>query len=452
MKDHAYANATASDFWQEQTQASKKPVDVIMPTFVNQAGVPLVMIQSACDGHPEKITLQQRRYFAGREQFEANNSELWQIPVCLKQSALGSGQCELLTQRQQTFSAQTCSPWVYGNSGARGYFHSGYQPEALRAMAKDEGTALTPAEHIMLLSDVWASVRIDQAKIGDYLAVVQGLQGERTPAVFDMLAERLDFISNNLVDSSDRAAYQRWVRQFVRPIAGQVGWEPKSGEGIEQRSLRARLLFLLGYVGQDPEAIALAGRLSNQFLKEPGSVDHDLAYFALQIVARDGDQAFYDKIQDQMKNAKDPELYFVYQQILTSFTNPELVQKTLDYAVTSARSQDAPFLIGALMRHPQTQRAAWDFVRAHWSEIDKMGGSFGSGVTVEAVGNFCSAKMQNEGKDFFASHPVPAAERTLKQSLERVGYCVDMKNRQGPDLAAWLAGPSGGSTSAPSLQ
>jgi aminopeptidase N len=452
LKQHAYANATASDFWQAQTQASKKPVDVIMPTFVNQAGVPMTMIQTSCQGNSQKTSLQQKRYFAGREQFEASNPELWQIPVCLKESASSSGQCGLLTQKQHTFTAQGCSPWVYGNAGAKGYYRSGYEPQALRAIAKAEGTALTPAEHIMLTSDVWASVQVDQAKIGDYLGVVQGLESERTPALFDMLADRLKFIYDNLVDDSDRPAYQQWVRQFVRPIADQVGWEAKPGESVEQRSLRARLLFLLGFVGQDPQAIAEAARLTDQFFKDPNSIDHDLVYFALQITAHNGDQAFYDKIFDHLRNAKDPELYFVYQQTLTSFSKPLLVQKTLDYALTSARSQDAPYLFGALMRRSQTRQAAWDFVRAHWSEIDRMGGSFGAGVTVEAAGDFCSAKLENEMKEFFAAHPVPAAERTLKQSLERVGYCVDMKTRQGPDLAAWLAGPSGGSVSAPSLR
>ncbi|HEX8817895.1 MAG TPA: M1 family metallopeptidase [Terriglobales bacterium] len=451
LKQHAYANATAADFWRAQTQASKKPVDVIMPTFVNQAGVPMAMVQTSCEGGSQKTTLQQKRYFAGREQFEADNSELWQIPVCLKESASGSGKCELLTQKQQTFSSQGCAPWVYGNAGAEGYYRSGYQPQALRAIAKVEGTALTPAEHIMLLSDVWSSVRVDQAKIGDYLGVVQGLQSERTPAVFDMLAERLKFIYDNLVDNSDRTAYQQWIRQFARPIADQVGWEPKAGESLGQRSLRARLLFLLGSIGQDPQAVAVAAKLSDQFLHNPSSVDHDLAFFALQIAARNGDQAFYDKILAQLQDARNPEMNFIYQQTLTSFDNPALLQKTLDYTLAGARSQDGPLLLGRLMRNPQSAPAAWDFVRAHWSDIEKIGGSFGSGATVEGAGNFCSAQMQTEVKDFFAAHPVPAAERTLKQSLERIGDCVDMKNRQGPDLAAWLAGPSGGSVGSQSI-
>ncbi len=33
---------------------------------------------------------------------------------------------------------------------------------------------------------------------------------------------------------------------------------------------------------------------------------------------------------------------------------------------------------------------------------------------------------------------MPTAERGLQQSLERIGYCVDLKSQQGPRLAQWL--------------
>ena len=50
IKKHQYANATADDFWDAQAKTSKKPVDQIMPTFVKQAGVPVVNVKSQCSG------------------------------------------------------------------------------------------------------------------------------------------------------------------------------------------------------------------------------------------------------------------------------------------------------------------------------------------------------------------------------------------------------------------
>ncbi len=446
LKQHAYANATATDFWRAQTQTSRKPVDQIMPTFVNQPGIPMVSITTQCSGNSQTVTMEQHRYFIDRSKFEAGNSDIWQIPVCMKQG--GSAQhpgatCELLTQKQQNFVMKSCSPWVYPNAEAKGYYYTGYQPAAMRELAKDEETALSPAERIVLLSDASAAIRVDRAKIGDYLAIAQGLRGEQTPAVLDELVEHLTYIRDYLVSDADRASYEQWVRQLLNPAAKAVGWEAKPDEPDAVKSLRVRLLFGLGYTARDPQAVAMARRLADQTLENPASVDHDMAAVALRITARDGGEAFYNKVLDHLQHAKSPEEEFIYRQTLTNFTDPKLVQRTLEFAMSSAvRSQDSPFMLGQLVRTPANSRQAWDFVRAHWAEIDKLGGAFAGGVIVGSAGSFCDAQMGNEVKEFFAAHPTPSAERTLKQSLEQIGYCVDMKDRQAPQLATWLGAQS----------
>ena len=47
LEKHAYGNATSEDFWTAMTAASGKPVDRILPTFVNQPGVPLLDVDAA---------------------------------------------------------------------------------------------------------------------------------------------------------------------------------------------------------------------------------------------------------------------------------------------------------------------------------------------------------------------------------------------------------------------
>ena len=50
LKEHAYGNATAADFWTAMAHASHKPIDQIMPTFVMQAGAPYVDVEAKCAG------------------------------------------------------------------------------------------------------------------------------------------------------------------------------------------------------------------------------------------------------------------------------------------------------------------------------------------------------------------------------------------------------------------
>src|SRR5262249_12332485 len=58
LRAHAYANATSSDFWSVIARTSGKPVDRIMPTFVNQPGPPLISVSLACSdrGGPTRAT------------------------------------------------------------------------------------------------------------------------------------------------------------------------------------------------------------------------------------------------------------------------------------------------------------------------------------------------------------------------------------------------------------
>src|SRR5436305_3939132 len=48
LQAHAYGNATSEDFGKAIAGTSGKPVERILPTFVNQPGVPLLDVSLAC--------------------------------------------------------------------------------------------------------------------------------------------------------------------------------------------------------------------------------------------------------------------------------------------------------------------------------------------------------------------------------------------------------------------
>ena len=52
LRRFSYGNATAEDFWTALAAASGRPVDKIMPTFVDQAGEPLLTVKSSCTNPP----------------------------------------------------------------------------------------------------------------------------------------------------------------------------------------------------------------------------------------------------------------------------------------------------------------------------------------------------------------------------------------------------------------
>ena len=447
LKEHQYGNATADDFWDAQAKVSHKPVDKIMPTWVKQPGAPIINVKAQCSGNSTNVTLEQQRYFVDRAKFEAVNDQLWQIPLCLKGSASSTAKCELMTKKEETFTLPGCSTWVLTNAGATGYYRTGYQPDAVRALAKDAETKLSPAERIALQNDIWASVRVGREPVGDYLAFAQGLQTDRNRAVLEDVLGRLNYIGQYVVSDSDRDAYRMWLRQYLTPPMKEVGYEPKPGEADEQRTLRARLFNALGYDARDPETLEQARKIADKALTDPASVDHEIAGVALSLAALNGDAAFYDRVMAALKNPRSPEEYYVYLFTLPQFGDPKLLQRTLDFALSpDVRSQDALGVVTSVMGNPAGEQLAWDFVRQHWPEIEKAGGPFASAQVVGATSVFCDTASRDQVTEFFTAHKVAAAERTYKQSIERINNCVDLKSQQETKLASWLGqhGNAGG--------
>ena len=441
LAKYAYGNTTAPDFWNAITAAAKKPADKVMTSFVMQPGVPLVSLSTSCSNGNTKVEVSQTRYFRNRELLSAGSKELWQVPVCLKSG--NREKCELLTSKSQTVEFTGCAP-VYANAGARGYYHSGYDAANLHRLASSAEQDLSPPERVQLMDDAWAQVRVDSIRVGDFLALAEALKNDPTRAVTDELAQDLRYVDQHLTTGADREQYESWVRQTFAPVGERLGWIPQANDSEEQRARRADLLGLLGEVGHDQKLVEFSRQLTEKAVRGE-AVDPTLLYPALNIATLDGDAALYDAIQKHAQSAGSPEESFRFLRALGNFRAPALVERSLEYAVSSqVRSQDAPYLIGRLIGNPDTQDQAWDWIRQHWGQVEAKLTNFSTGVVVDGAGSFCDAGHKQQVQEFFSQHPIPSAQRTLQQSLEFIGDCVDLKQQQGPSLASWLQQQGGG--------
>src|SRR5262249_5075001 len=145
LRRFMYGNATAEDFWNSLSAASGRPVDKIMPTFVDQAGEPLVTVKTACVNPPvakeparkgrktrraplkpqpmTQVTATQQRYLANPG--TAKSDQTWMVPVCVKAGGAKSF-CQILSQKEQILPVTGCSPWVFVNGNAAGYYRTKY--------------------------------------------------------------------------------------------------------------------------------------------------------------------------------------------------------------------------------------------------------------------------------------------------------------------------------------
>lgn len=63
---------------------------------------------------------------------------------------------------------------------------------------------------------------------------------------------------------------------------------------------------------------------------------------------------------------------------------------------------------------------AWEFMKKNWDLfVKKFGGSFAMSRVVTLAGYFSTVTDADDVKQFFATHPAPAGERAVKQTIEK---------------------------------
>jgi aminopeptidase N len=398
-----------------------------------------VSVNSRCDGNQTKVTLAQHRFFYDKSLLNGPRKESWQIPVFLK-GTKGGDHSELLTSAEQTFSTPACSSWVFANANGNGYYRIKYDSATFEEMTRNAEKDFSPSERIVLVRDAWAAVRAGQQPIGDFLHLADALASDRNSVVVRQMDRELDYIGDYLVSDSDRAQYQAWVRNLLNPVLKEVGWQPAPGEDENRKALRAYVIYTLGYTGQDPEVLSQARELAGKALQDPSAVDPSITDAVFTLAAVKGDSGLYDQLVGHLKSANGaPQQYYRYLFTLAEFTDPALLQRTLQFALSpEVRSQDSLILLSAVMRNPAGKKMAWDFVQSHWEQINKVMGGYNTGGLVQTTGSFCDPGLKNDVRQFFTQHPVPDAERAFRQAQESAGYCIDLKASQSPALASWL--------------
>jgi aminopeptidase N len=462
----AYSNATAEDFWQALTLASGRPVDKIMPTFVNQAGEPLLSVKTSCvtpspttvqtgkrrrsrrvvKPHPKtEITVSQHRFWANPGTSKSDG--LWMVPVCVKADG-AKPFCQIVNQPTQTVPVAECSSWVFLNANASGYYRTRYDAAALQKLSSIAATELTTAERISLLNDEAALTRSGEESVSRFLDLVAAVNQDAERAVIESYSPALASINNYVLADPDKPAFRAWIRTNFNPMFAKVGWTPAAGEAADTREARAQLIRILGELGTDAQVMRQSAELARQYLKDPHAMDPNIAHNVLRVAALGNDPELFNGYLAAMSDPNStPEVLENVSEALSHFTDPQLVSRWLQVIVgPETRNQDAAGYLGDMMNNVETQRLAWSWTKDHWADVEaKLTMSSGSRI-VSATRNFCDVATRDDVQAFFAGHKVASSERTFKQSIERINSCISFRTHQQHDLSAWLTQHPGTTT------
>ena len=159
----------------------------------------------------------------------------------------------------------------------------------------------------------------------------------------------------------------------------------------------------------------------------------------IAILAHTGDAARYDEFNEGFRRAATPQEERRYLFSLAAFQPTTLLDRTLVRTISGdIRTQDAPFLVSAILGNVYGRELAWEFVKANWEQMDQLFPKQGLRRMCGGIVNLATPALERDVRGFFTSHKIDLGGKTLEQYLEQLRITVHMRERDGTVLRQYL--------------
>jgi puromycin-sensitive aminopeptidase len=419
LKKHSYKNTNTIDLWNSFEKISKKPVKKIMNSWTKKTGYPLVTISKKKNIY----IAAQERFFSSRvskKNLQAGRKEktIWQIPF----------KYESNTESFRVLTTQKSIPLIGTsigkvNKGEGSFMRTRYDKATLERL-KDEirDGVLGVQDRLGLIRDLFALAE------GGYIPTTEALEfslaykNEKEYIVWSEMASGINRVYNIIASGSPsdelKEKYRNYARSLFSPLAESMTFEKKKGENHSDTFLRNLALSHAAMYG-DKNIINKAKKLFADRNKNP--IPANIRTVVYNIVAQNGGTKEYEQFKNLFLKEELHEEKDRYGRALTSFKDKTLLAKTLMFTISKdVRTQDAPFLIGAIWQNTQGRDLTWKFIKHNWDLILKnYGGHFLSRL-LSPLGTHTKIKDAIDAKRFFKKNNAPGADRTLEQAYERI--------------------------------
>ncbi len=436
------ANATADDFWRELSTASGRDVATIANAWIKEPGHPVVHATAQPVGADLRVTLRQERFYADPTARDGRPPQVWPVPLVIKfGNADGVSERRVLLSAAQVDITLPQTTWYFPNGGATGFYRIAMDDASLQALVGVVQEALAPHERLMLADNQWTLLKAGAASIDQFLGLLAGYRTEADRAVVSVLADQLSWLSSHAVADEVRTLFETFVADYYREQFAAMGWEPRPDEPVDERMKRATVIGAIGAVAR-VEAVRAEARLRlEQYLVDRTALDANLASVVVGLAARDGDAALYERYLERKRSAvSDPEEEQRFLLALAAFEVPDLIQRTLDLALSSeVRSQDRTFLLAGLLARRASRLIAWDFVRAHWEHLVKLMDPMLLQNLIRGLGQLTFEPVATAVRGFLAPRATDETRETIAQVTEHLAIDAAAVARLQPALSAALS-------------
>jgi puromycin-sensitive aminopeptidase len=437
---HAYGNADTNDLWVSLGKIAKQPVPELMNGWIFQPGFPLV---TATVSPSSELTIRQQRFsYLSDEQSSPSQDQRWQVPLQMRVTAGGKINTSrmLLTEKDTTVPLPHDWESVLINEGGHGFYRVRYTPDLLSRLLNAGIDRLAATERFNLINDAWATTIAGLMPLTGYLDLTAHFTAERDKNVWAVLLDSFSFL-NRIIAEEDRPALEAFVRGRVGPAVAALGWVPRSGESELTKQLRGELIGAQGKLGNDPAIQGRAAELYRAYRNDLTAVDPNVVPSLVAILAHTGNAIRYDEFNERFRTATTPQEERRYLFSLAVFQPKALLERTLARTISGdIRTQDAPFLVSAILGNVYGRELAWDFVKTNWEKMDQLFPKQGLRRMCGGIVSLATAELDRDVREFFSSRKIDIGGKTLEQYLEQLRITVIFRENNADLLHRSLVG------------
>jgi tricorn protease interacting factor F2/3 len=388
LQKFRYSNASGHDLWSSLQEASGTDVSRIMEGWISQEGFPVVKVSLT----GTKLVLEQERFLLTG----GTSKQIWPIPVTMNVD--GKTQSLLLDKKKAEVNLKATPRSLKVNVDQTGFYVVQYDGKELQDLVWKG--RLSPFDRWGMINDAKAFILSGRMPFKEYLNLVEKYQNEEEYLPAIELSDQLSFlyqIAPSKLAETSRRFHSAGLRIFETK---------KDDNSITLKGVIAARLTLLDD--------AYAKSAGSKF-KDLASVEPDMKRSVVMGYARSSND--YDGLIGRYTKSATDEERLRFLEGLVSFKNPELIAKTLEFALSGkVKRQDVRNVILYATSNPDGRTAVWQWFRKNMTKLEAMyAGTAQFSIILREYFSIIGVGLAAEVEKFFNEHKVIGADIALER-------------------------------------
>jgi tricorn protease interacting factor F2/3 len=387
LQKFRYSNASGRDLWNHLQEASGTEVNRIMEGWISKSGFPIVTVSLSGN----KLLLTQERFLLAG----GIEKQTWPIPVTMNID----GKTQRLLLDKEKAEVNVSSPKSLKlNVDQTGFYIVRYEGKELQSLVWN--TKLSALDKWGLVTDAKALLLSGHMPLNEYLSLIGRLEHEQEYLPSFELSDQLELLY--LIAPAKMADTARKVQTSILKV---LHTKKDENSSLLRGIVAARLTLL-----DDAFASAQGARL-----KDLATIEPDMKLPVIKGYARTSND--YDGLIDRFKKSTTDEERLRYLEGLASFKKPELVTKTLEFAISgNVKRQDIRNVVAYVTANPDAKTVAWEWFKNNFQKLISIyEGTAQLSTVLRAYLSVIGVGRADEVESLFRAHPVPGADATIER-------------------------------------